>query len=116
MFLALIAAGGVPATISAAWSDITVASPSTQGANEDRTISFGGGLRNVTCSYAGTQTLGYRIDSGSYVTYSGGFSLTSGQTLGWRYTASDNESPAVTVNVYVAGVLLDTFTVRAIGF
>lgn len=115
--IALVAATlQVQATISATWSDITVTSPSTQSTNEDRTISFGGGSRNVTCDYAGTQTLQYRIDSGSYVTYSGAFSVTSGQTVGWRYQAGANETPAVSVNVYVAGALLDTFTVRAIGF
>lgn len=115
--IALVAATlQVQATISATWSDITVASPTTQSTNEDRTISFGGGSRTITCDYAGTQTLQYRLDSGTWTTYSSGFSLTSGQTLGWRYQAGDNETPAVSVNVYVAGALLDTFTVRATGF
>ncbi len=101
------------ASISAAWSDLTASWPGN-ATNEDRTITWaGGGSRTVSVTYGGSNTLSYRIDSGSWVTYSAGFSFTSGQTLAWRTTAEVTESTTVTVRVN--GVPLDTFAINTVG-
>ena len=55
-----------------------------------------------------------RINGGAWVSYTTGFSLTSGQTLGWKFESADNDS--FTCAVKVANVPLDTFNVVASGF
>lgn len=107
------------ATISATWSDISVVSPATQANNEDRTITWaGGGSRTVTTNWASGGTLAYRIDGGSWTTYTqggAGFALSSGQTLAWRLTSSSNINVGSSV-VSVGGIIIDTFTMQASGF
>lgn len=114
----LLGAGGGKgqAVISGAWSDLagTVGVPTVS--NEDRTITFSGGARTVTRSGGGAGvTWEYRINSGAWTAYSGGFSLTSGQTLGWQATYTVNVT-VTTVTVAVDGVTLDQFTSEASGF
>lgn len=112
----LMALGQAPASISAGWSDLAGSSGVPTVSNEDRTISFGGGSRTITRSGGGVGvTWEYRINSGSWTTYSGGFSLTSGQTLAWRATYTVNVT-VTTVTVAVAGVTLDQFNSEASGF
>lgn len=115
MLLAMAGIGGKDAaSLSAVWSDISATYPTAE-ANEDRTVSWDiGGDRTVTTSYSGVNTLNYRLDSGSWTDSSGGFTMSSGQTLGWQITAASNEGP-VSVIVYVDGVELDTFTVTVTG-
>lgn len=88
------AAGLDTATLSAAWSALNDDFGAPVGANnEDRTVSWSvGGARNFSCNYAGIGTLKYRINSGSWTTYAGAFSLSSGDTLAWQYIASADES------------------------
>lgn len=120
MLLAFTHAGGLDAAaISAVWSDILVAWPTTNGTNEDRTITWAvGGARTIKNGWATGGTLEYRINSGTWTTYTqggAGFSMTSGQTLGWRFTPGGDLGPgdaAVTVN----GIALDTFTLQGSGF
>lgn len=101
------------ASISAAWSDLAASNPSA-ASNEDRTITWaGGGSRTISVTYGGNNTLSYRIDSGSWTTFSAGFSFTSGQTLAWRTTSEATESTTVTVRVN--GVPLDTFAINTTG-
>lgn len=114
-FVGVAGGGEDPAVISAAWSDITDTFGPGGVTNEDRTITFIGPARTVTAASPPSGTLAYRIDSGSYVTYSGGFSLTSGQTLGWRFAGSEN-LVATPVPVSVNGALLDTFNISATGW
>lgn len=113
-FVAALAPTG--AAISAAWTDLagSVGDPTVN--NEDRTITFGGGTRTITRSGGGAGvTWEYRIDSGAWTTYSGGFSLTSDQTLAWQATYSVNVT-VTTVTVAVDGVTLDQFNSEASGF
>lgn len=113
-FVAALAPTG--ATISAVWSDLAGSSGVPTVNNEDRTISFGGGTRTITRSGGGVGvTWEYRINSGSWTTYSSGFSLTSGQTLAWRATYTVNVT-VTTVTVAVDGVTLDQFNSEASGF
>lgn len=90
-----------PISLSALWSDISIASPATQGTNEDRTVTFNsGGSRSIELSGYATVITGveYRINSGSWTAYSAPFSITSGQTLGFRATTGGgNGSETVTV-------------------
>jgi hypothetical protein len=43
--------------------------------------ALSGGARTIAASYADVNTLQYRINSGTWVAYSAGFSLSSGQTV-----------------------------------
>lgn len=106
-----------PASIASPWSDIVYASPTTNGTNEDRAISWGGGSRTITNNWAAGGTLQYRLDSGSWTTYTqggAGFSMTSGQTLAWKYLDASNINTNATV--YVNGVALDTFAITVTGY
>lgn len=100
------------------WSNISLTSPTTSGTNEDRTLTWSvGGARNISLSYAGAGLLEYRINSGSWTSYSGAFSLSSGQTLGFRWTHSSNQSATTaTVTDATRGASLDTFDLTASGF
>jgi len=99
------------------WSNIPLTHPTSSGTNEDRTITWSvGGARNISASYGGIGTLSYRIDSGSYTTYTTPFSLSSGQTLGWRYqNGLGDESETVTVTDDARGAALDAFFVSKSG-
>jgi hypothetical protein len=114
----MMALGRAPAAISATWGNLNVTFGAGATANnEDRTITFGSGSRTIKNSWASGGTLEYRIDSGSWTTYTeggAGFSLNHNQTLAWRYTGGGNASgtAAVTVN----GVALDDFTINASGW
>jgi hypothetical protein len=87
------------AALSASWSAVADDLGAPAGAtNEDRTITWTiGGARNFSADYEGGNTLNYRINSGAWTLYAGAFSVTSGQTLGWQYIASANESGTITV-------------------
>lgn len=107
------------ATLSAArlalsWSAISVASPATVGSNEDRAITWAGSSRTVTAEYGGGGAVQYRIDSGSWINYTAGFALASGQTVAWRIGFSGDESGVVFV--YVNGRSLSSFETFASGF
>ena len=108
------------AALSASWSGVTDDFGGGAGAtNEDRTITWTrGGARNFSANYSGGNTLEYRINSGSWVTYSTAFAVTSGQTVGWKYTASGNESGTITVTDASKGAALasGTFGYSAAGW
>lgn len=114
------AAGGLgPITLSAAWSDIAVASPSTSGTNEDRTLTFAGAARNISASSSfSVGALQYRLDSGSWTAYGSAFSITSGQTLGWRWASVEGNQAQTAVTVLDAsrGAELDSFNLTSTGF
>lgn len=104
-----------PASISSPWSDLVVAYPTDTDTTGARTITFGSGSRTVTVTGESVAlSLEYSINGGAWTDYTAGFSLTSGQTLNWRGTFSQNS--AGSCNVYVDGVLLDTFAKTATGF
>ena len=109
-------AGGIgPATIASAWSAINLTWPTGNGTNEDRAISWdGGGTRNCDISTGSSGSFEYRINSGSWLSYSTAFAVSSGQTVGWRYTPVGDES--ATVNVTIDGVALTSFDVSATGY
>lgn len=100
-----------------AWSGIALTHPTISGTNEDRAITWSvGGARNISASFSSVGTVSYRIDSGGYTTYSGAFSLTSGQTLGWRYqNGIGDESETVTVTDASRGSVLGSFIVSKTG-
>lgn len=101
--------------VATAWSAITFASPTTQATNEDRAITWSGGARTITNNWTSGGTLQYRLDSGSYVNYTAGFSMTSGQTLGWRYQAGGSNINAVS-QVSVNGAVLGSFNIIVTGY
>lgn len=117
-FAALSGAGSLDAASLTGWSDISLVHPTTSGTNEDRTITWSvGGARNISLSgVTGGYALSYRINSGSYVTYSTAFSLSSGQTLGWRVqSATVDASDILTVNDDTRGSAIDSFNVTKTG-
>lgn len=107
------------ASLSAGWSNIVLTYPTITGANEDRTISWTkGGARNVSLGFsiglAGV--IEYRLNSGSWTTYSAPFSMSSGDTLGWRYTGSGgDESVTISVTDDAQGGTIGTFGVAITG-
>ena len=94
------------------WTDIS--SASSPAANANQTVN--GCSRSITISAAnsGFGFLEYRLDSGSYVTYSAPFSVNAlaGQTLNWRISAfAGTVTGTITVtNDSDASTTLDTFT------
>lgn len=80
-----------PITLSASWSSIGYAAPTTFATNEDRTLTFNGPARTINLSHSLVNTLNYRINSGSW-TSGVSFSISSGQTLGFRVSGNSNES------------------------
>ena len=84
-----------PITVTA-WSSIGYNGPVTFATNEDRTLTFSGPARTINLSHSLLNTLAYRINSGAWL---GGtsFSISSGQTLGFRVSGSSNEIGTVTV-------------------
>lgn len=119
---ALLAATGGTVVLDAisftAWSAVADDFGAPAGANnEDRTLTWAvGGARNISCNYAGANTLQYRINSGAWTAYAGAFSLSSGQTLAWKYIASSNESGTITPNDDTKGSSLASFTYSAAGW
>lgn len=109
--------GGLDAISLTAWSDINLAHPTISGTNEDRTLTWSvGGARNISANVPGVGTLFYRINSGGYTTYSAPFSLSSGQTLGWRYqNGSGDESETITVTDDARAAAIDSFFVTKTG-
>lgn len=105
------------------WSDIAIANPTISGTNEDNLIEWDLGLaRTYVVAYYGTGAAHYRLDSGPYVQITGGwsgtsFSISSGQTLGFKYatTANINETRYITVFDSATGVYLDSFNVSYSG-
>lgn len=101
------------------WSDINLVHPTSTGNNEDCTITWSvGGARNITISPSALSfgTLQYRINSGSWTTYSGAFSLSSGQTLAWRaFSVSSDQSASHTVTDASRGTALDSFNITKTG-
>lgn len=114
LFLANRRATRSRAILAALWSSIGVTYPTNIANNEDRAITWGGGARTITAVSGSGGTLYYRIDGASWIAYSSGFSLTSGQTVAWRIQFGGNESAQT--NVYVQGVLLSSFNSSASGF
>jgi hypothetical protein len=115
MHALFIALGGGGPIIVTPWPDITFSSPTTSGTNSDNTLSFSGGARNVTVENTAGGTLEYRINSGAYITYSGAFSVTNGQTLGWRWTNIGNASGEAIISASIGGEF-DRFALSATGF
>lgn len=103
------------AVLAAGWSDINVTYPTTTGTNEDRAVNWSvGGSRTVTVTAGLSGTLRYRINSGSYAPYSGGFSLAAGDTIGWQMLYAGDENSTVTV--FVNGTTLGDFDVIGSGW
>jgi hypothetical protein len=115
MHAIFIGMGGGGPIIVTPWSDITFSSPTTSGTSGDRTLSFSGGARNITVNNTAGGTLEYRINSGAYTTYSGAFSVTSGQTLGWRWTYIGNASGEAIISASIGGEFA-RFNLTATGF
>jgi hypothetical protein len=113
---ALLGTLGLLDPITATWGPIDIVFPTSAGANSDVTVSFqSGGVRSLSATYGG-QDLHYRINSGAWTAYAGPFSVTSGQTVGWRYSVSYNESFSLTVRDDTRGATISAFSVSASGF
>ena len=106
--------------ITATWADISLASPTTSGTNTDVALTFtlGGSTRSINIAYNGVGVLSYRINSGSWVAASTGpmgttISITTADTLGFKYDNTDdiNEARTVTVQDRTSGATVDTFAV-----
>lgn len=93
------------------WANVSGASPQ---ANANQTIS--GIDVSITISLSdsgGFSGFEYRLDSGSYVTYSVPFSVNDGQTLNFRVPGlipGTNAGTITVVNDSDASTTLDTFT------
>ena len=112
--------GAIARLVSGPWADIILTHPTTSGTNGDLQITWTGGAptRTVKNSWASGGTLEYRINSGSYVTYTqggSGFTITVGQTVGWRFTPGGNISTASAV-VTCAGVQVGSFQMGGSGY
>ena len=90
------------------WANISGASP--QATTDESLDGFSGSI-DVSLAYTGAATAEYRIDSGSWTTYSGAFSVDAGETVGWRFTFFGSDSGTATVTNDTASQQLDTFTV-----
>lgn len=104
-----------PASVTP-WSDIAAASPAINATNEDRAITWsGGGSRTVTFGVAlsGGDVGARKNGAGGYASSQ---SITSGETIGFRYRPVGNNQSSTPVSVYVDGVLLETFNVSATGY
>lgn len=113
MLRGAVAAGGLSAvSLSATWSDVVFASPTITGTNEDRTLTFTGAARNIEAVTTGDEVgVEYRINSGSWVSYTTAFSVSSTQTVGWRITSALPASATITVRDASRGVDIDAFDV-----
>ena len=110
--------GGGASSLSSAFSDITATSPATTSSESgDRTVTFtGGGSRTINGSSPGSGVLQYRVDSGSWLTYSA-FTVTSGQTIGFRVNEIEsNAATTITVTDASRGATLGTFNYTATGY
>lgn len=107
-----IAGGGDVTPNAVNWANIS--SATSPAANANQTVD--GCSRSITISAAnsGSGFLEYRLDSGSYVTYSAPFSVNAlaGQTLNWRVSAfAGTVTGTITVtNDSDSSTTLDTFT------
>ena len=90
------------------WANISGSSP--QATTDEALDGFSGSI-DVSLAYTGAATAEYRIDSGSWTTYSGAFSVDAGETVGWRFTNFGSDSGTATVTNDTASQQLDTFTV-----
>ena len=78
-------------SLSAAWNDISLVGnpPPPAGFTGARTLTWtGGGSRNISVIIGVDGTILYNINSTGYVAYTGPFTMTSGQTLQFRYARS----------------------------
>lgn len=96
------------------WANVSGASPQ---ANANQTISGITSSISISLSLSGTSGeaifLDYRINSGSYVTYSTPFSVSNGDTLNFRVSTISGGAGAGTVTVTndsSGSATLDTFT------
>lgn len=91
------------------WANISGANP-TQSTTDETLDGFFGSI-DVSIAYTGAASVEYRIDSGTWTTYSGAFSVDTGETVGWRFTNFGTDSGTATVTNDTTGKDLDTFTV-----
>lgn len=105
-----------PISLSGSWDGISYSSPTTFATNLDRTLTFNGPARTINLSHSLENTLNYRINSGSWIAGTS-FSISSGQTLGFRVSGDANEVSFVNVNDGSRGnALIQTFVVAVTGF
>lgn len=91
------------------WANISGANP-TQSTTDETLDGFSGSI-DVSIVYTGAASVEYRINSGTWTTYSSAFSVDAGQTVGWRFTNFGSDSGTATVTNDTASQQLDTFTV-----
>lgn len=113
--------GGVAedaATLDSPWSGIVATWPNNNATSGDKTVTWTvGGSRAISINYGGDGIVSYRINSGSYVSYSGAFFLQSGQTLGWRVWFVDNETSQIIVTeTGISSRTLGTISTNAVGW
>ena len=116
-----MAAPGLDAISHTGWSPISLTYPTTSGTNEDRTLTWtSGGTRDISLTDAGDgvdHNLQYRINSGVWTNYtSGTFSVSTGQTLGFRITAASTDfGYIVIITDTTRGSVVDSFTISQTG-
>ncbi|MEH6743912.1 hypothetical protein [Hyphomonas sp.] len=114
-------ASGTPADLTpnaVDWANIS--SGSSPAANANQTINGCNQPITISAVNSGTSLLSYSLDSGSYTSYTGPFSVdaVTGQTLNWQIAAAGvgEETGGITViNDSDSGVTLDTFTYSVVG-
>lgn len=120
-FVGLNGGGALDPIAMTAWGNTSITSPASQATLPDRTLSWGaGGARNISASLApGTviSQVEYRINSGTWTNYSTPFALSSGQTLGWRFTTPGaNGVETLTITDASRGVQIEAPTCTVSGF
>lgn len=104
----IAALGGKTVSPLPNWADISGSSPVS---TTDETLSGFSGSIDILFAYGGFATVEYRIDSGSWTTYSGTFSISNGQTLGWRFTGSAEGPISASATNDTISQFLDSFNV-----
>jgi hypothetical protein len=115
ILLAAFGAMGAPADVTpnaVNWADIS--SATSPAANANQTIDGCSTSITISITNSGSGIVEYRLDSGSYVTYTVPFSVDAltGQTLNWQVSAVAGQvtGTITVINDSDSSTTLDTFT------
>lgn len=92
------------------WADITGDADGSAKLNANQTISGIDVTITITASNSGGAALSYSKNGGGFTAYSGGISMSNGDTLRWGVASASGSSGTITVTNATTGATLDTFT------
>jgi len=112
LFATTLRGGYGPISPSGSFGNLTATAPATATGN-NVTLTYSGPTRNISLSYAGVNTLQYRINSGTWTTYSVAFAVLSGQALQLRVlTPTSPEFESLTITDASIPATIETVTVN----